>query len=75
MSGIVLTGAWQLFFAGDLSGEGAHDEIAREIAREGKEWVRDFWRPEDITAYMFRLWLEYARLMSDDRDEMNFIPS
>ena len=62
----------QTFFAGDLDGEGAHDGMAREIARAGREWVHDFWRPEDATAYMFRLWLEYARLMSDDRNDMNF---
>ena len=64
-----------MFFAGNLSGEGAHDDMAREIARAGKEWAHTFWRPEDMTAYMYRLWLEYARLMSDDRDQMNYVPS
>jgi alkanesulfonate monooxygenase SsuD/methylene tetrahydromethanopterin reductase-like flavin-dependent oxidoreductase (luciferase family) len=64
-----------MFFSGDLSGEGAHDDMAKTIARDGKEWVHAFWRPQDVTAYMFRLWLEYARIMSDDREEMNFILS
>ena len=26
------------------------------------------WRREDMQAYMYRLYLEYARLMSTDRD-------
>lgn len=81
-----------IFFSGDLSGEGAHEEMARKIGAAGREWVLNFWRPEDVTAYMFRyvsnsahpsvtpgmlifwyrLWLEYARVMSDDREAMTY---
>jgi len=57
-----------LFFGGDVSGEGAHDRLAREMGTAGREWVRRYWRGEDATAYMFRLWLEYARVMDPDRD-------
>lgn len=61
-----------VFFGGDLSGEGAHEEMAKKIGSAGREWVERFWRKEDVTAYMFRLWLEYARVMSVDRDAMSF---
>ncbi|THH07412.1 hypothetical protein EW145_g3402 [Phellinidium pouzarii] len=61
-----------VFFGGDLSGEGAHDEMAKTIANAGRDWVSRYWREEDVTAYMFRLWLEYARVMSVDRESMTF---
>ncbi|KIY64389.1 glycosyltransferase family 90 protein [Cylindrobasidium torrendii FP15055 ss-10] len=63
-----------VFFRGGLDGRGRHDEEARKIADAGKKWAADFWRPEDMTAYNFRLFLEYARILSLDRDkpEWNF---
>ncbi|TDL24277.1 hypothetical protein BD410DRAFT_767481 [Rickenella mellea] len=61
-----------IFFRGDLSGEGNHDEMARKIAAAARSWTQDFWRKEDVTAYMFRLFLEYARVMSLDRDSMTY---
>ncbi|KZO99326.1 glycosyltransferase family 90 protein [Calocera viscosa TUFC12733] len=62
------------FFRGDVAnaGEGAHDALAQEMAARGREWAGRYWRREDMTAYMYRLFLEYGRLMSDDRDKMNF---
>ena len=62
-----------MFFSGDPAGEGAHDDMAREIADAGRAWAHTFWRQEDVVAYMFRLWLEYARVVSDNRDSMNFV--
>ncbi|OJA14809.1 hypothetical protein AZE42_04185 [Rhizopogon vesiculosus] len=61
-----------VFFRGDLAGRGAHEELAAKIGREGREWSLTFWREEDMVAYLFRLFLEYARLMSEDRNELNF---
>ncbi|KAJ8518174.1 hypothetical protein ONZ45_g4698 [Pleurotus djamor] len=62
-----------LFFRGDaMTGEGGHDGMARKIAVAGREWSRTYWRREDLIAYFLRLLLEYARLMSDDRDQMSF---
>ena len=43
-----------VFFAGDMSGEGAHEEMAKKIAESGRDWVHAYWREEDVTAYMFR---------------------
>ncbi|KAF7377994.1 SPX domain-containing protein [Mycena sanguinolenta] len=50
----------------------AHDKAAERIAAAGREWSRRFWRKEDMVAYMYRLFLEYARVMSLDRDAMSF---
>jgi hypothetical protein len=42
------------FFRGDLNGEGAHEELAAQIALSGRGWAKTFWRDEDMMAYMFR---------------------
>ncbi|EJT99477.1 hypothetical protein DACRYDRAFT_117721 [Dacryopinax primogenitus] len=65
------------FFNGnvDENGEGGNDALAEKIAAAGKDWVGRFWRKEDMIAYTYRLFLEYARLVSDDRQRMNFVPS
>ncbi|KAH0578976.1 hypothetical protein H2248_003152 [Termitomyces sp. 'cryptogamus'] len=60
------------FFRGGLYGEDRREELARTIANEGRAWSRTFWRKEDITAYVYRLILEYARVMSSDRDAMSY---
>jgi len=61
-----------VFFRGDVRGDGAHDDLAERIAAAGAEWSRRFWRREDMVAYMFRLFLEYSRVMSEDRQAMTF---
>jgi hypothetical protein len=62
-----------IFFRGDvLSGENAHEDIARRTALQGREWSKKYWRQEDIVAYFYRLFLEYARLMSLDREAMTY---
>lgn len=48
-----------LFFRGDLYGEGSHHELARQITHGGREWAKEFWRKEDMTAYAFRYVLGY----------------
>ncbi|KAG2351994.1 glycosyl transferase family 90-domain-containing protein [Suillus spraguei] len=60
------------FFRGGLQGEGAHEDLAKKIAAAGREWSQTYWRKEDLTAYMFRLFLEYARVCSLDRDAMTY---
>lgn len=59
-----------VFFRGDPTGTNAHDDMARKIAYAGRAWSKKFWRKEDLTAYMFRLFLEYARVMSTERPSM-----
>ncbi|WVR06184.1 hypothetical protein IAU60_003214 [Kwoniella sp. DSM 27419] len=61
------------FFAGPPDGrQGGHDELAQQIAEQGKKFGEEHWRWEDMQAYMFRLILEYSRLMADDRDEWSY---
>lgn len=88
------------FFRGNINGKGSHDQLAKLIATQGREWSLTYWRKEDMAAYMFRcggckavpepwleattddasspswlwtrLWLEYARVMNTDREDMTF---
>ncbi|BGP16351.1 hypothetical protein JCM10213_004892 [Rhodosporidiobolus nylandii] len=63
------------FFRGTPDGVGAHDELAKKIGISGKNWARDHWRKQDMAAYMFRLVLEWARLLhrnDDDHQNLDF---
>lgn len=42
------------FFRGGLDGENAHDDLAKEIAVAGKEWVDLCFRWADLETYQFR---------------------
>jgi hypothetical protein len=46
----------------------AHDAEAKKIADQGREWANKVLRREDIEVYTFRLLLEYARIIDDNRD-------
>lgn len=61
-----------LQFTGDMNGENGSDKQGREIGEAGKEWVKTHWRQEDMIAYTFRLYLEWARLYAEDRSKMDF---
>ncbi|KAF9490039.1 hypothetical protein BDN71DRAFT_1400563 [Pleurotus eryngii] len=61
-----------LFFHGGLYGEGGHEEEASKIAAAGRVWGKTYWRKEDMTAYLFRLFLEYARVLNKDRHLLVF---
>ncbi|KAG8870066.1 Glycosyltransferase Family 90 domain containing protein, partial [Tulasnella sp. 331] len=60
------------FFRGNPDGKGAHDAIARTIAIQGRVWSLTFWRRVDMDAYMFRLFLEFARVLNEDRESQTF---
>lgn len=65
------------FFSGDLDGRNGHEELAKGIAEQGKEYATKHWRYEDMEACtslpsslasradfetdFFRLALEWAR--------------
>jgi hypothetical protein len=49
-----------------------HDKEAQKIARQGREWANKVLRREDIEVYMFRLLLEYGRLIDDNRDSIGY---
>jgi hypothetical protein len=60
------------FFLG-WSGEGGRDEVARRIAAEGREWAGRALRRVDMGVYCFRLLLEYARVMDEERESLGFV--
>lgn len=60
------------FFAGDVDGVGGRDDLAENIGMSGREWAETFYRKEDMTAYVFRLYLEWARLQAPNRRAMAF---
>ena len=40
------------FFVGTPDGKGSHDEIAAKLARQGKAWAAEHWRPDDMASFM-----------------------
>lgn len=39
-------------FRGGVDGKGGEDELARQIAEEGRRWTLTHWRKVDMAAYM-----------------------
>lgn len=53
------------FFRGtDAEGKEGEDKLAEQIARQGLEWSHEYWRKEDMVAYMSRLYLEVRLLLA-----------
>lgn len=50
-----------------------HDEVAKKIALDGKEWAEKVLRHEDMQIYVFRLLLEFARICDDKRDVLGYL--
>lgn len=50
----------------------AHDAVAKKLADQGREWAHKVLRREDIEVYTFRLLLEYARIIDDNRDRIGY---
>ncbi|KAF8576378.1 glycosyltransferase family 90 protein [Ramaria rubella] len=48
---------------------GGHDNLAQQIGENAAKFVRTMWRWEDMQVYMYRLLLEYARLVREDEEE------
>ncbi|KAI0473676.1 hypothetical protein GGR56DRAFT_544292 [Xylariaceae sp. FL0804] len=46
---------------------------AKWIAEEGRKWASRAIRREDMEVYMFRLLLEWGRVIDDDRDNLGFV--
>ncbi|KAK0389680.1 hypothetical protein NLU13_3253 [Sarocladium strictum] len=57
------------FFA---DGSGAGDAAARFIAERGAEWADKVLRREDMKLYLWRLLLEWARVVDDNRETLGF---
>ncbi|KAI0453895.1 capsular associated protein [Xylaria acuta] len=50
-----------------------HDDDAQKIAEDGRDWAEKVMRREDMMLYVWRLLLEYARVMDPSRDRMGFV--
>ncbi|KAI0190698.1 glycosyl transferase family 90-domain-containing protein [Xylaria flabelliformis] len=50
-----------------------HDEQAEKIAEAGREWSEKVMRREDMMLYVWRLLLEYARVMDPSREKLGFV--
>ncbi|KAK4229716.1 hypothetical protein QBC38DRAFT_471441 [Podospora fimiseda] len=48
---------------------------AKWIAEQGKQWAGRALRKEDMQVYLFRLLLEWGRVIDDKRDEIGFVLS
>lgn len=59
-----------LFFRTDKYGE---DGLAQQIAEEGRRWADTHWQRVDMAAYVARLYLEWARLLSPNRSTADFV--
>lgn len=46
--------------------------LAERVASEGREWALKVLRKEDMQVYMFRLLLEWGRLVDDRREELGY---
>lgn len=53
-------------------GSGGGSAEADEIAQAGREWALEALRKEDMQVYMFRLLLEWGRLVDDRREDLGF---
>ncbi|KAK5655659.1 hypothetical protein OQA88_5592 [Cercophora sp. LCS_1] len=52
---------------------GGHDEEAEQIAKDGQAWSTAVLRREDMMLYTWRLLLEYARVMDDNREKLAYV--
>jgi len=57
---------------GDKAGAGQGPRTARKIAEQGRDWASKALRKEDMQVYLFRLLLEWGRVVSDDRETMMY---
>ncbi|GAW23098.1 hypothetical protein ANO14919_126480 [Xylariales sp. No.14919] len=53
-----------------FGGTGVGD--AKEIAEAGRQWAQKALRKEDMQVYMFRLLLEWGRIIDDKREDVGF---
>ncbi|TVY83473.1 Beta-1,2-xylosyltransferase [Lachnellula suecica] len=49
-----------------------HNFEGRKLGQQGREWASKVLRKEDIEIYMYRLLIEYARVMDDNRDRIGY---
>ena len=50
----------------------SHQAEGKRLADQGREWAKKVLRREDIEIYVFRLLIEYARVVDDNRDRIGY---
>jgi hypothetical protein len=50
-----------------------HDKAARKTAETSEEWAKRVLRREDVLVYLYRLLLEYARILDDKRERLGWV--
>lgn len=66
------------YFIGFQDGRGgeqlaqSHQDEGEKIALQGKDWARTVLRKEDMKIYLWRLLLEYGRVVDDARDHVGY---
>ena len=71
-----LLDVWDLlaYFGGTRTNvEKGHTVEAEKIAGDGRKQAAQVLRKEDMEVYMFRLLLEWGRIVDDQRNEMGFV--
>lgn len=71
-----LHSVWDLlaYFGGVGTGRlGAREAEAEKIALDGRNWAGRVLRKNDMEVYMFRLLLEWGRIVDDRRDTIGFV--
>ncbi|KDN42124.1 hypothetical protein RSAG8_06982, partial [Rhizoctonia solani AG-8 WAC10335] len=56
------------FFSGTPDGLPGHDDLAEKIGAQAHRFAAEQWRTEDMQVYVYRLLLEYARMVADEPD-------
>ncbi|KAF2872781.1 hypothetical protein BDV95DRAFT_445673, partial [Massariosphaeria phaeospora] len=51
----------------------AHDAQAEKIAQAGHDWAAKALRKDDMLVYVYRLLLEYARVVDDKRERLGWV--
>lgn len=60
------------FFSSSSSSSGNGNKVAEQIGLDGREWANKVLRMEDMQVYMFRLLLEWGRLVDDRREQLGY---
>lgn len=75
---VSLSGLWDVVWLASkkliVKQESLETPLAEQIAIDGHDWAAKALRKEDMQVYMFRMLLEWGRLVDDDREELGYDP-
>lgn len=75
---VSLSGLWDVVWLVSkkliVKQEDSQAPLGEQIATDGHDWAAKALRKEDMQVYMFRLLLEWGRLLDDNREELGYDP-